>query len=77
MNVLNYTPAGYDSATRVEIKIDPCYLDLIKESIYITIDGVKCKLSNPPIIRGLGNKSLLIVYLFVDTKSSLDSGEYV
>lgn len=77
MNVRNYTPAGYDSATRVEIKVDPCHLDLIKESTYIIIDGVLCKLSNPPIIRGLGNKSLLIAHLFVDTKSSVDSGEYV
>lgn len=77
MNNNNYTPAGFDSATRVEIKVDPCYLDLIKESVYIVIDGIRCKLSNPPIIRGLGNKSLLVAHLFVDTKASMDSGEYV
>ena len=39
------------------------------------IDGVTCKLANPPIIRGLGNKSVLVGEFFTDAKSKAGSGE--
>jgi hypothetical protein len=39
------------------------------------IDGIICKLANPPIIRGLGNKSVLVGEFFTDAKSKVGSGE--
>jgi len=75
MNALTFTEAGFEGATRVEIKTDPCHLDLIKQSEYVVIDGIRCKLSNPPIIRGIGEKDILLAYFFTVDKPRLDSGE--
>jgi len=76
-NAMTFSEAGVDGATVVEIKVDVCYLDLIKNSKYAVIDGIKVKLAKPPIIRGLGNKSVLVAQFFTNEKSSPDSGEYI
>jgi len=75
LNALTFTEAGTGGATRVEIKMEIGYLDLIKSCKHVVIDGIICKLANPPIIRGLGNKSLLICEFFTDAKSKAGSGE--
>ena len=77
LNSLTFTEAGFDGATIVEIKTDPCYLDLLKNSKHVVIDGVKCKLARPPILRGLGDQHILIAHLFTDYKPMIDSGERV
>jgi len=77
MNSLTFTEAGYEGATRVEVKMDPSYLNTIKNSKYVLIDGVKCKLSNPPIIRGIGEKHILIAQFFTTKKPGSDSGETI
>jgi len=77
MNAPTFTEAGYEGATKVQIKTDPCYLDIIKASHHVDIDGVTCILSNPPIIRGIGNKTVLVVEFFTADKMNIDSGEYV
>jgi len=77
LNALAFTEAGTGGATRVEIKMEIGYLDLIKNCKHVVIDGIICKLANPPIIRGLGNKSLLICEFFTDAKSKVGSGEYL
>jgi hypothetical protein len=76
-NNLTFSAAGMEGATSVEVKTDVCYLDIIKTSKYVTIDGLKCKLSNPPIIRGIGGKSVLIVSFITMDKPRKGSGEYV
>jgi len=76
-NNLTFNEAGFEGATIVEIKTDICYLDLIKECKHIVIDGVRCKLANPPIIRGVGEKSILIAIFFTTDKPRKGSGEYV
>jgi hypothetical protein len=75
MNSLTFTQAGFEGATRVEIKTDPCYLDLIKQAERVVIDGINCKLSNPPIIRGIGGKQILVALFFTTDKPRIDSGE--
>lgn len=75
MNALTFTEAGFEGATRVEIKTDPCNLELIKNAKYVLIDGLKCKLSNPPIIRGIGTKDILIAQFFTTDKPRKNSGE--
>lgn len=75
MNALTFTPAGFEGATRVEIKTDICNLELIKNAKHVLIDGLKCKLSNPPIIRGLGGKDVLIAQFFTTDKPKKNSGE--
>lgn len=75
MNSLTFTEAGFEGATRVEIKTDPCNLELIKNSKYVVIDGLKCRLSNPPIIRGIGSKDILIAQFFTTDKPKKNSGE--
>jgi len=75
LNVSTFTEAGMGGATKVEIKTDPRYLDLIKDCKHVVIDGITCKFAGPPIIRGLGNKALLISSFFTDDKLGMDSGE--
>jgi hypothetical protein len=77
MNELTFTEAGYEGATKVEIKTDPCNLDLIRRCKYAVIDGIVCKLSNPPILRGMGDKLLMSVYFFTVEKPNPDSGEFI
>ena len=77
MNALTFTQAGFEGATRVEIKTDPCNLELIKNAKHVLIDGLKCKLSNPPIIRGLGEKDILVAQFFTTDKPKKNSGEYL
>ncbi len=76
-NELTFGAAGVEGATLVEIKTDVCYLDLIKTAKHVVIDGIRCKLSNPPIIRGVGGKSVLIASFLTTDKSRSGSGEYV
>lgn len=77
MNSLTFTDAGFEGATRVEIKTDPCNLELIKEAQYVVIDGIQCKLSNPPIMRGIGDQQILIAQFFTVNKPKIGSGEII
>jgi len=77
MNALTFTEAGYEGATVVEIKTDPCNLDIIKNSKFVIIDSIQCKLATPPILRGIGEKQILIAYFFTVNKPKKDNGERI
>lgn len=77
MNSLTHTDAGFEGATRVEIKTDPCNLELVRDCQYVIIDGIQCKLSNPPIMRGIGEQQILIAQFFTVDKPKTDSGEII
>jgi hypothetical protein len=77
MNSLTHTDAGFEGATRVEIKTDPCNLELLRDCQYIVVDGIQCKLSNPPIMRGIGEQQILIAQFFAVDKPKSDSGEII
>lgn len=72
-----YTPAGTEGSSVVQLKTDPKYYDLFKNCERIIVDGVECKLSRPPILRGLGNQSVLIIESFTTDKPKIDSGEII
>jgi hypothetical protein len=72
-----YTAAGTEGSTLVELKTHPKYLDTFKNCISVHVDNIECKLSTPPIIRGLGNQALLVVRVFTTEKPKIDSGERV
>jgi hypothetical protein len=72
-----YTPAGTEGSTILQLKTDPKYYDLFKNCVKIVVDGIDCKLSKPPILRGLGNQSVLIISAFTTDKPKLDSGEII
>ena len=76
-NDLTYTPAGTEGSTIVQLKTDPKYYDLFKNSSRIVVDGVECRLSRPPLLRGLGSQAVLIIYAFTTEKPKLDSGEVI
>lgn len=76
-NEMIYTPAGTEGSTIVRLKTDPRNYDVFKNCIKMVIDGVECKISRPPIMRGLGNQTVLIVTGFTTEKPSIDSGEIV
>lgn len=75
MNVMLSGQPGLQSGTLVEIKTDPKYLNTLKTSNYIVVDGLKCKLATPPILRGIGSQQILVAHFFSDDKSDPDSGE--
>lgn len=58
-----YTPAGPSGSTSIQLKTDPKHFKLFNNCSTVVIDGVDCKMSEPPILRGLGNESLLIIML--------------
>lgn len=70
-----FTPAGMEGASIVQLKTDPKYNDLLKDSTMIVVDGVTCKVSKPPAIRGLGNQTVLVVTAFTTDKPKIGSGE--
>jgi hypothetical protein len=76
-NNLTFTPAGTEGSTIVQLKTNPKNEDLFKNSSKIVVDGIECKLSRPPIVRGLGNQTTLVVTAFTTEKPSLDTCEII
>jgi hypothetical protein len=76
-NNMTYTPAGTEGSTVVQLKTDPKFFDTFRNCKKIVVDGIECKLSKPPVLRGLGNQTLLIVTAFTTDKPSIDSGEII
>jgi hypothetical protein len=76
-NSITFTAAGTEGSTLVQLKTDPKYYDLFKNSSRIVVDGVECKLSKPPILRGLGTQAVLMITAFTTEKPSIDSGEII
>ncbi len=68
MNAFTFGEAGHEGARQVEIKTDVCHKDLITDCDYALIDGVACKLSDPPVLRGLGEAQLLVAHFFATEK---------
>ena len=76
-NSITFTAAGTEGSTLVQLKADPKDYDLFKNSSRIVVDGVECKMSKPPILRGLGTQAVLIITAFTTEKPSIDSGEII
>jgi len=76
-NEMVYTPAGTEGSTIVQLKTDPKYYDTFKNADYIVVDGINCKISRPPILRGLGVQAVLIIIAFTTDKPKVDSGEII
>jgi len=76
-NALTYTPAGVEGATLVQLKTDPKYYDLFRNCVSVVVDNVECRLSKPPTLRGLGNKSVLVIVAFTSEKLKTDSDEII
>jgi hypothetical protein len=67
-NSTQFTPGGKASETVVRLKTKPCHLALIRDCQHAMIDGLKCVLVEPPTIRGLGSRSVLIALFVVEEK---------
>lgn len=76
-NDLSYTPAGTEGSTIVQLKTDPKNYDLFKNADKVVVDGVECKISKAPLLRGLGNQAVLVITAFTTEKPSIDSNEIV
>ncbi len=76
-NSLTFTPAGAEGSTIVALKTDPKYYDLFKNSVKIVVDNIECKLSKPPVLRGMGTQSVLIVTAFTTEKVGIDGSEII
>ena len=76
-NDMTYTPAGTEGSTLLQLKSDPKNYSAFKNCVSIVADGVECKMSKPPILRGLGSQAILIVFAFTTDKPKIDSGEII
>lgn len=76
-NEMVYTPAGTEGSTVVQLKTDPKYFNTFKNCDYLVVDGINCKISRPPILRGLGVQAILIITAFTTDKPKIDSDEIV
>lgn len=76
-NEITYTAAGTEGATLVQLKTEPKNYDLFKNCESIVVDGIPCKLSKPPVLRGLGTQAVLIISAFTTDKPKIDSGEII
>lgn len=76
-NKMTYAPYGREGSTLIELKCDPKYIHIFSNSTKIIVDNVECSLSKPPISRGLGNETLLIVTVFTNKKLSKDRREII
>jgi len=76
-NSISYTPAGSEGSTIVALKTSPKHFDLLKNSTKIIVDGIECKISKPPLLRGLGTQAILIINAFTTLKPSIDSDEII
>jgi len=76
-NSMTYTPAGSEGSTIVQLKTDPRHFDLLKNSTKLLVDGIECKISKPPLLRGLGIQAILILTAFTTDKPSIDSDEII
>ncbi len=74
-NTVSYTPAGTEGSTIVELKSDTRHFELFKNCDKLVVDGITCRLSKPPILRGLGNQTVLVITAFTTDKASVDSNE--
>lgn len=76
-NEMVYTPAGTEGSSIVQLKTNPKYFDIFKNCDYIVVDGLDCKISRPPILRGLGNQAVLIITAFTTEKPKVASTELI
>jgi hypothetical protein len=76
-NEMTYTPAGAEGSTVLKLKTDPKHYDDFKNADKVIVDGVECKISRPPIMRGLGNQSILVITAFTTEKPAIDSDEII
>ena len=74
-NSITFTPAGTEGSTVVELKTDPKYFNIFKNCSKIFVDNIPCSLSKPPLLRGLGNNSVLVITAFTTDKVNIDRNE--
>jgi len=72
---LGVSPAGIEDKLLVELKTDPKYYKLFNTCISMKIDDVSCKLFKSPILRGLGNKAILVVIAYVNEVLEEDNSD--
>lgn len=68
-NDLVFNDYGEQGLSIARLKTDICHLNLFKSCDYVMVDGVKCTLYNPPVVRGLGGKHIIIVYVHASDKT--------
>lgn len=76
-NEMIYTPAGTEGSTVVQLKTHPKHFDTFKNCYKLEVDGIECKISRPPMLRGLGTQSILLISAFTTEKPSIDSNEVI
>lgn len=74
-NDTTFTPAGIEGSTMVQLKTDSKYMELFSNCSKIVIDGIECKLQKPPVCRGLGNDSILVISAFTTDRPITDKSE--
>ena len=60
---------GDEGSNLARVKARSSFYDTIRDCEYATIDGVKCVLVKPPVLRGLGQQDELVIAYFQAVES--------
>lgn len=71
-NDLVFADYGTQGMAMAKLRTEICHLNLFKSCDFIIVDGIKCTLYNPPIIRDFCGKHVLITYVHGDNKLEND-----
>lgn len=55
--------AGKDGIDVFLIKTYPCNYSILRDSLYLIVDGIKCNIELPPRLKGIGEDALVEAYL--------------
>jgi len=58
---MEVSPVGREGHSVVRIKTEPCYYEKVRDSEFIIVDGVRCELIRPPILKGIGKRDAAVV----------------
>ena len=67
-NEFQFLTGGYISGSIARLKTAPCYKTDFDQADFIIVDGYQCKLARPPLLRGLGSKTVLVIYVTTEDK---------
>jgi len=62
---MQQTPGGLEGKNVARVKADKCYYGLIRDCVYAEIDGIKCELHLPPVLRHVGEVDVMTTAFFV------------
>lgn len=72
---LKNTVVGIEGSNVVLVKANECYYSTLRDCIYAEIDGIRCELVRPPVIRKVGYSDLNVVTYFKSAEEGYSTSD--